>query len=576
MYITHIEKRTVGILGGTVIEAMSETSYRILRTNSEVINFSIEITDKGNAKLLQEGDCQKIDKVKITPSGVCIVKLFDGEVLSTSDEQPISIVDLKSLAKVGTEIPSVFKEINQYFASKSAADQKGIYEALTAAINLSLDYKESKEDFDRAINTLYSFIEFDDILEMVKQDDELAHPETKDQYGTEEPDNGITYITKDYMDLTAFAIYLRPIAVVWCCLMSVVGEENGSADKKRELEILKISKRYSFLDLPVLDRLERFVETLAKDNVVSLGAIMDGLGSEDLKPWLMSYALLRRSSLFQFSRKSELRSGAMPANIVSNIYNFLIGKITNAVTSFGSSYRLKRMKKMHGSNDDKNASFGDNYKITDEVPEGTIALYDRAAMDMYQYHNIEPSISLNKLETRYKRNRRLFDKEEISLENYILVQFIMDDVFPMKLIPSMSLDGSGKELIMMFTAAQLILEKWGLYDLSALVFASSIKIPYNKSYDNIKSRLKADYTEALSKSSPVILIKDLEKEKDPLPETIRCIDALAVEWGSKLWEPYTTEVSLDKLTMKKLTSGFLIQKEIRNDLAQLFIKLNRG
>jgi hypothetical protein len=424
--------------------------------------------------------------------------------------------------------------------------------------------------FDEKIHALYSYIDYDEILQQLLENGSIEHPETKLNYGVEEPDNGITYITQDYMELCAFAIYLRPMSIIWSTLMDCLPVNIRTNDKKRELYLYKMSMRYSILDRPVMQRLDRYVTTLASDNKVSLGAIMDGLGSEDLKPWLMGFTLLRRVSLFQFSRKGQVKSNNVAANIVSSIYNFLMSKITTAVSSFGSSYRHKRMKRAHGGDGDKVAAFGDNYKITDEVSEGTLAFYDRAIMDTRQYLNIEPTISLTQLSKRYRENTKSFNADEIDFENYLLPQYVLDDIIPLRLLPSLGLDGSGKEMVMAFTATQVILEKWGFHDLASLVLAKSAKIPYNKTYDNIKSRLSFEASEELEKIYPTIIVRD------KLNEGAKAIDAIALNWGNRLWFPHASEVSKPHLTLKKISNGYLIHKEIRNDLAALFIKLNKG
>lgn len=563
MIIRSIEKRAVAIQSGPTIEAIADGKYEINLLDGTKIIASPSASDNPGVKKIAEIE-----------EGIVVVEIFDGTVLTTKDVQPLIRVDLKPLAKVGSDTDDIFKEINEYFKTLSKDVQLKIYGLFEEILDMAIDHSEMQDAFDAKIHELYSYIDYDEIHKQLLENGSIEHPDTKLEYGIEEPDNGITYITRDYLELCAFAIYLRPMSIIWSTLMDCLPGNIRNNDKKRELYLFKMSVRYEMLNRPVMQRLDRYVTTLASDNKVSLGAIMDGLGSEDLKPWLMGFTLLRRVSLFQFSRKGQMKSNSIAANIVSSIYNFLMSKIATAVSSFGSSYRHKRMKRAHGGDGDKVAAFGDNYKITDEVSEGTLAFYDRAIMDTQQYLNIEPDLNLNHLMKRYKENRKSFDAEDIDFENYLLPQYVLDDIVPLRLLPSLGLDGSGKEMLMAFTATQVILEKWGLYDLASLVLAKSSKIPYNKTYDNIKSRLTFELSQVLEELYPAIVVRD--KDKDKVNEGAKAIDAIAVSWGNKLWYPHVSDVSKDKITLKKISNGYLIHKEVRNDLAVLFIKLNKG
>lgn len=563
MIIRSIEKRAVAIQSGPTIEAIADGKYEINLLDGTKIIASPSASDNPGVKKIAEIE-----------EGIVVVEIFDGTVLTTKDVQPLIRVDLKPLAKVGSDTDDIFKEINEYFKTLSKDVQLKIYGLFEEILDMAIDHSEMQDAFDAKIHELYSYIDYDEIHKQLLENGSIEHPDTKLEYGIEEPDNGITYITRDYLELCAFAIYLRPMSIIWSTLMDCLPGNIRNNDKKRELYLFKMSVRYDMLNRPVMQRLDRYVTTLASDNKVSLGAIMDGLGSEDLKPWLMGFTLLRRVSLFQFSRKGQMKSNSIAANIVSSIYNFLMSKIATAVSSFGSSYRHKRMKRAHGGDGDKVAAFGDNYKITDEVSEGTLAFYDRAIMDTQQYLNIEPDLNLNHLMKRYKENRKSFDAEDIDFENYLLPQYVLDDIVPLRLLPSLGLDGSGKEMLMAFTATQVILEKWGLYDLASLVLAKSSKIPYNKTYDNIKSRLTFELSQVLEELYPAIVVRD--KDKDKVNEGAKAIDAIAVSWGNKLWYPHVSDVCKDKITLKKISNGYLIHKEVRNDLAVLFIKLNKG
>ena len=563
MIIRSIEKRAIAIQSGPTIEAITDGKYEInLLDGTKIIASPSASSNPG------------VNKIVEIEEGIVVVEIHDGTVLTTKDVQPLIRVDLKPLAKVGSDTDDIFKEINEYFKTLSKDVQLKIYGLFEEILDMAIDHAELQDKFDEKIHELYSYIDYDEIHSQLLENGSIEHPDTKLEYGIEEPDNGITYITRDYLELCAFAIYLRPMSIIWSTLMDCLPGNIRTNDKKRELYLFKMSVRYDILNRPVMQRLDRYVTTLASDNKVSLGAIMDGLGSEDLKPWLMGFTLLRRVSLFQFSRKGKVKSNSIAANIVSSIYNFLMSKIATAVSSFGSSYRHKRMKRAHGGDGDKVAAFGDNYKITDEVSEGTLAFYDRAIMDIHQYLNIEPDLNLNHLMKRYKENRKSFDAEDIDFENYLLPQYVLDDIVPLRLLPSLGLDGSGKEMLMAFTATQVILEKWGLYDLASLVLAKSSKIPYNKTYDNIKSRLTYELSQSLEELYPTIIIRD--KDKDKVNEGAKAIDAIALSWGNKLWYPHVSDVCKDKITLKKISNGYLIHKEVRNDLAVLFIKLNKG
>lgn len=567
MLIRGVEKRTIAIQSGNVMEYLGNGKYSIFSDDRTTITFSAPVGEKINP-------IAGVSKITVIEEGVVVVELENGDVVSSQGEQSVIKIDLKPLAKVGSDLDSIYKELNEYIQLQSKETQLKIYSLFETILDMAVDHEELQEEFDLKINELYSYFDYDEIVSSMLENGSIKHPELKDKYGIEEPDNGITYITRDYLELCAFAVYLRPMSIIWCSLMDCLPTTLKNNDKKRELHLLKMANSYDCLKHPVMDRLDRYVTTLANDNKVSLGAIMDGLGSEDLKPWLMGFTLLRRVSFFQFTRVEEAKPNSVPANIVSSIYNFLINKITTAVSSFGTSYRHKRMKRMHGTDGDKTASFGDNYKITDEVTEGTIAFYDRAVMMPEQYLNIEPELNLKALEKRFKENSKAFDADDIDFENYILPQFVLDEIIPLRILPSLSLDGSGQQTLMAFTATQMILEHWGLYDLASLVLAKSTKIPYNKTYDNIKSRLTYELSQKLEELYPVIIVR--EKEKDRLNEGAKSIDSIAMEWGNKLWHPYISKVCLGKTTLKEISNGFLIHKEIRNDLAKLFIKLNKG
>lgn len=496
--------------------------------------------------------------------------------LTYGDSAPLDF-DLKSLAKSTCDVTAIYKEAFEFIQALSQEKQIKIFEVFAwLEDQVIFNSKEEKEEATEKLDEIYSCFTYQEVYDYMVNKNFFIHPsDLQKDYGLENPNNGITYIYDEYVELAAWSLYLRLAGIFWCSIFDCLP---STADKhKREKEVFDITSKSICINQKPLTRLRLYCASLCAEHTSSLAAIMEGLGTSDLEDWILSIAIIRRIPFFEFSKREFHNEKDTANNLVSFNFMYLMNKLKSATGSFGQNVRYKRMKKVNGTGGDRKIQpFGENYKISDQIPEGDIGFYDAAALSLKQYLFIEPEVDLNKIQERFKVNRDLLLNDEIDI-HYTFCQIVCDPIFPPSIITSMGLidvkDSKGEivrrssdPVVMLLSATQVILEHWGFHNLSLLTTAKHQLKPSNTNYDNVKEPLDPELKELSRKmSSPI-------KEGDDC-SIIITVEHIASIFSNEILEITKYEDNQDLTDFKKTSLGYLIHKSIRNDICKLLLKM---
>lgn len=482
----------------------------------------------------------------------------------------------------------IIPEINQVWEAMAETIQDklfGIYKDIYDAMLEITDNQRLYLTIRKKVSEIYQILHYDDFLAFVKTKSRVKYPAGLErEYSMNAPNNNLTYLKPDYTELLALVLYLRPMICVFGEYSKYINRHVSNEFK--ELMCMRLLAGSSIVNIRPYCRLMDYVEAMAADNKAPMEAVLKGLGTVELPEWLMAYAVVRRLPFCELVT-DDMREEAH--NVVSNVYNYIDSKLTGGNKSFGESVRNKAPR---GNGNDRlsmedNTSVPEGYKMREETAEGvpiTTAVYLK---DPHRIANlIDDTLPPDLLDKcisfiNHRRPGRLRDAQ------LTLIQYCMYNgrhsvnvgvgnsrrIISPRTIPLLEYD----DLLPAIGITQALLWHWGLYDLAALVTASSTAIPKNVFLGTERKGIHPQVKEDLNRTHPHgIPFKGRgAKQIDYVNPALKAIDSICKEMSDYAWELRCPAQLVRSTTMPDSDYGRLCPSTLGQQLASLILKVNQ-
>lgn len=480
-------------------------------------------------------------------------------ILEVSHGKEKLSVNLSRLAASNVVLNNVYVEVNKFFESLPKVVQSKIFSIYKEVIEMEMD---SYFQIRSKVIELYECIHLEDIKSLIKELD-IPIPTLKKEYNyTDTIDNGISYIETDYLDLVEYVVYLRPLIPIF----GHVAVISPKTEKKlREEIVFDLTKDSIVRDHDAYRRLERYMASFCidLDKKISFAQIKSGKSSEDKLEEFIALNVTRRLCFFAFGKDAAGEA----SNIISNIYNYTTNKVNGSCSpiSNGETYRNKDMKLTN--EDGRVRSFVDNYATAQKTADGDRML---AAMDITLdrldiLHRIEPELDLDVVRDLFKHNV----ENSAYIKELIYPQYVLNDLISARMLAEVS--NVNNERLLAFTATQAILCHWGFYNLALMTTGKRRELPYSVVYQNSKKLLSDENLEMLDKVYP----EKISPKGEPVNVAVHSIATLVSKYTGHTWSLTAPAWMIEKGNMKKDMYGYLTTRNIRNELASLYIKLSQ-
>lgn len=370
---------------------------------------------------------------------------------------------------------TVFDEINAYLSQVSAERQYQIFElyrSIRDDLNRGYDARPLTLALQSKIKVLDELIPYEDVEDWVRNRSGLrVPPSIKYAHATDDPKDPAylaqTYLFKDYQQLTALAVSLRPLVPIWGEYLKAARESAGNTTKEQSaLKLLYFSK---LITSPPMNRLSEYITARAEAQYKtgpSQAALMGGMGSSELPEWLKSITVVRRLTVCPIVSQDEHN------NLVTNMHQFIRHNLQGVDKKFGGQFggSITDKEKAATQKDENNDSLIEMYKIKTEIPDG-----DAQKMNIYPEYeqnlidHIDPTIPREYVEM-CKDSIRSIQYLSIQEHQARLMQWVMSSAIPAEGAAQMS--RPAERTVM--AVVQAALWHWGMYSLAVLITATPV------------------------------------------------------------------------------------------------------
>lgn len=406
-----------------------------------------------------------------TSSGEIVQISHNGQVLNWDISPYSRSRDAQGEAAAAT----VFDEINAYLAQVSAERQYHIFELFTRfreVLNRGYDTRPLTLALQELVKNLYELIPYQDVENWVKNSSTLRVPPSfKYDHAADDPRDDVyiaqTYLHKDYLQLIALTVALRPMVPIWGEFLKAVKEFSGNTSK--ESVGMKLLFFSSLVSSPPMLRLNEYIVARAQTQFKSgpsQAAVMGGMGSSELPEWLKAITVVRRLTVCPIVSREEHN------NLVTNIFQFLRHNLTSVDKRWGSQFNGSITDKERSANakDDNNDSLVELYKIKSEIPDGEaqkMNIYPEYLQNLIDH--IDPTIPREYVDMCMESILAI-QFESIQEHQSRLMQWVMSLAMPYE---GADLMGRIPERIVL-SVVQAALWHWGHYSIAVLATASPV------------------------------------------------------------------------------------------------------
>jgi len=272
----------------------------------------------------------------------------------------------------------VFDPINRYWARMPLSVQNQIFQIYKEIYRGFDQIKSTDELYDylnKQIKQLVTLHPLQSMETWVAMDPSFMIPvEVKDAFIADpekknKPEK--TYLTKDYIQLTALSIFTR-------CMLPIFGEYIESTRRKIGIDFKESYAVYLLKDTGILEcravaKLTDYISQLTKEHKTSAERILNGNSSEDMNFFLVALVLVRKLGVSDVSGR---------ANLVSRVYNFVYQKVFNP-TKTAIPVREKKFGSEGSSSDGAKRSILESYRQRTEFSLGDRAGFEYGHEDLY-------------------------------------------------------------------------------------------------------------------------------------------------------------------------------------------------
>jgi hypothetical protein len=512
----------------------------------------------------------------------------------------VSVYDRVTFADMGT----VFDCINDYWATLPAEQQAGIwdtYKQIYATLQTSRDIHALDVALKALVARLYSFMPYDSVkywvdykanvripnsildtyaptqpttamVQMRREQERLARQEAGETDDVLLPSvsaadlnypREMTYLRKDYQELSALSVALRPMVPIWGEYIHSTGEQAGGMFK--EYQAMDLLYDTEIPHVEAMDRLLVYMEhSVVMQKQISHSMIVGGLSTTTLPTWLAAGCCVRR---IVFGQLHPLEDNG---SIIANIFRYVSSTMKSLDGSFGGKINAKKLPME--MNDEDNSSLADMYKVKQETRDA-----DLIAMNSYTQriddmaHRVDPTLPISMVHDCLSFMGSI-EHQPIHEHQLRLAQWIIKPV-----ISPRGISFLWKTSIMQVLAVtQAALWHWGLYDLASLVTVIQ-KPGVNSSMqfgNESRSRVPKELVDQLTVLYPhYVRLRGKEKSIRQLNAAYKAIDLFCDLISDKEWRlnaPAGIATKVEAIGTAKL---LIIPPDIRTTLAMLMIRL---
>lgn len=271
----------------------------------------------------------------------------------------------------------IFKEVNEFWASKSQAIQAevfGAYEAIYNCLTTPDDSENQSARLRSLVAIIYKHFTVKD-AENIVNNLNLTYPSTMTEDYGNEGDNGRTHRRSDYHRLVQLAIRLRPMLPVFGQHIRTFLDQPGT--QYRESSAISLLNGTDVLTVPAVEKLISFMEVTLKNFQHQNSTILGGLGTSELPYWLVAKALFRRVA------PGEINSDDDVSSIITNVYNFVVKSTLDSVPRNFGGAKAKTRTTEGTSKTDENISLLESIRIREQVTGGKktfVNVYSRTVL----------------------------------------------------------------------------------------------------------------------------------------------------------------------------------------------------
>lgn len=365
-------------------------------------------------------------------------------------------------------------DINHYWKMLSEEDQDsiwGIYNEIHTYFETIENTRKLDELLLTSVAKLFEYHKEENIMYYFSKYARIKMPnDLKDEYVVGLA-HELTYLRPEYYQLIGLAIVLKIMIPIWGGYVSIVGSEVGSIMKEYRAAALLKGSNVVFSN--GYTRLMKYVTTYWEGYTQqhSSAAIVAGLDSNQVPNWLLGNALFRRVASAPLI---QLDSPETPQPVIAAVYNYINSLIDTMDKQFGGRINEKNLENSPG--DDDNTSVVENYKIKQEIPEGTIVTHEVHLKHHYLkiLKRLDETITEAELAQFAEFNKVT---ESVLLEGFLPTQlskaicmWVLDPIVTAKILEYVDY----QSLRIAHAITYWLLQRWGYPELALLVFAKQV------------------------------------------------------------------------------------------------------
>jgi hypothetical protein len=466
----------------------------------------------------------------------------------------------------------IFAEINDYFTTLTPEAQVKIANCYSEIYQTFLsvpDTSRVKEEIQKTLKEMYSVLDYETILQWVKfQRRPRIPPTMRDDYlVTDPPDRRRTYIYKDYVELVALAVMLRPMVPIWG--EYILRNKKIAGTDYKELQAIKLLYHTGVTELRPAKRLLDYIHATTSYEDPVFASVVQGLGTEERPEWLLALNLIRRVAT------GEIDSTDPNSNIVTNAYNYTRTKLEQ----LAKKNNIKAKDKPQRGPEDDNVSYLEMYKVKEKVPRGRIA-----PIEVYTENPLSVAARIDESVPEALVRECLEAVKAIESQPTYQHQIVLTQWTLAKAISPKGIETLNRiSILRCIGVTQALLWHWGYFDLAALVTACPYPIEEDQILANLEGRAKipANLAEELGVIYKHYVVSGTKADRAKVAAgKIPNMAIDAIENYVKLikqhdWELYAPQALQDKTSKILHTRRLIVPADIRAQLADMVLRLNR-
>ncbi len=369
------------------------------------------------------------------------------------------------------DTPTLFAEINAYWATLSQERQTGIWEAyedIRKIFDADYQLEAATNKLKQKVAALYQYMPLSELQHFLNYHGNIEYPSSvRDSLDTTSGSARAerTYLRQDYFGLVCLAVALRPMIPIWGHYIDVSRREVGNNNK--ESQAFALLYHTSLARSPELERLREFIEHSIASQITgdkTFTPVLAGMGTVELPLWLMAMTCVRRLAPATVSGPGE------QVNLIAKVHYYVDSKMKSLDRDFGRPFGGKvSEKKQTGANEDSNTGVVEMYKIKPDISDGDIVklkVYGEDPHRMLRRRLPDPPYDL--LEQSLEVVRRL-DQLDIAPHQTWLIKWMINPIIPARAVDLLTI----QPLLNCMAVTQAVLWHWGYYDLAAIVSATA-------------------------------------------------------------------------------------------------------